>query len=95
MSRAISPMVNKVRMDDGGLPWYTFPGCYPLVYITSEDSSVACPKCANNIDNDPDDWVRLVDVGVHWEGPPMTCDHCESSIESAYGDPDEDEEEAE
>ena len=30
-------------------------------------------------------------VDIHYEGPPKICDHCGAEIESAYGDPEEEE----
>ncbi len=75
------------------LPSYAWPGGYPLFYLT-EDNSILCPDCVNAEsdscaaamkDRDKQWWV--VAVGVHWEGEPLTCDHCDGEIESAYGVP--------
>lgn len=84
----------------GKLMSYAWPGGYPIYYLT-EDSGVLCPNCANgdngseahteseDCDHCPDDrqWL-IVAADIHWEGPPMDCDHCGGEIESAYGDPD-------
>jgi hypothetical protein len=78
----------------GTLPTYAWPGGYPMEYITA-DGGVLCPDCANGRNGSeastredaPADW-RMVDGGVHWEGPAHECDHCGAEIASAYGDPD-------
>jgi hypothetical protein len=84
------------RRTDGQLWHYTDVGCYPLIYLTA-DNSCLCPACANGAngseaseDSDADKQWRLTAVDVYWEGPPMQCDHCYENIESAYGDPDGD-----
>ncbi len=74
------------------LPSYTCLGGYPLYYICA-DAGILCPNCANSDDvrdADADDkqW-RVVGVDVHYEGQPLTCDHCNTAIESAYGDPED------
>jgi len=82
------------RDEDGRLPLVAWPGCYPLVYTTA-DGGELCPECARgnaSEDLDPecpdnDQW-RLIGQDVHWEGPPIQCDHCHGGIHSAYGDPD-------
>jgi len=82
------------RQDDGTLPSYAWPGGYPIYYLT-KDCGVLCPDCANGKHgseaheaNDDPQW-RLVACDVHWEGEPLTCDHCNAEIESAYGEDDE------
>ena len=85
------------KNDDGSLPAVTFPGCYPLVYITADGGSL-CPSCANggegseaylaedgSSDGIEDAQWQIENVDVHWEGNPVCCDHCYSEIESAYG----------
>jgi hypothetical protein len=79
------------RKSDGKLWSYTSVGGYPLVYYT-RDHGTLCPKCANgengseaSEDSDDPQW-RLVACDVHWEGIPLTCDHCNAEIESAYGE---------
>jgi hypothetical protein len=79
---------------DGKFPAYAWPGGDPLFYICA-DNGILCPACANGENGSlaseaphlPVDW-RLVGCDVHWEGPPLVCDHCNKEIESAYGDPD-------
>ena len=75
-------------------PAYAWPGGYPIYYLC-EDGGVLCPDCANGesevyvgnpIDGIDDPQWHIVAGDVYWEGPPMTCDHCNAMIESAYGD---------
>lgn len=71
---------------------------YPLVLVM-QDGGILCHECARKE-------VKLIfadtrqgwstswtasRVSLHWEGPAMTCDHCGTEIESAYGDPDSEE----
>lgn len=85
------------REDNGKLPAYVWPGGYPIVY-TCADGGCLCPACANrengseaSEDKDaPADW-RLIAADIHYEGEPITCDHCGAEIESAYGDPNKEE----
>ncbi len=72
-------------MEKGFLPAVSFPGSYPIFYI-GHDSSISCAKCAEEHASE------IVEHGVHWEGAPLTCEGCGMEIESAYGDPDADEE---
>lgn len=83
--------IKKLREDNGGnLPAYAWPGGYPLYYLTA-DNGCLCPDCANgkngseaHEDNEDKSW-RLVACDVHYEGEPITCDHCGEQVESAYG----------
>ena len=80
------------RNSNGKLDAYAWPGGYPLIYMCA-DGDVLCPACANGengseaseLPDTPRDW-RLIDVDVHWEGPPEQCAHCGAQIESAYGE---------
>jgi hypothetical protein len=83
--------MRKLQVDNGGeLPAFTFPGAYPLYYLDS-DNSVLCPKCANDSLSDPDELPNFkpCEYDAYFEGPAMQCDSCNVDIESAYGDPDE------
>ena len=78
---------------DGKLPAYAWSGGYPLQYLT-DDMATLCPSCANGENgscasetSDDPQW-KLIHCEDYWEGPPMPCDHCNTPIESAYGDPD-------
>lgn len=82
-------MKNLPRLDDGSFPAYAWPGGYPVMYLTKDDS-IICPDCANmaereGLTDDPE-WY-IVDYDIHYEGPPHYCDNCGAEIESAYGDP--------
>jgi hypothetical protein len=86
-------MTMKPTVDDNGAyPAFAWPGGYPLYYLTA-DNGILCPECANGRhgseagDRNTDPQWRLVAVEVHWEGEPLTCDHCQAKIESAYGIP--------
>lgn len=87
-------MINAERLSDGKLAAFTSIGCYPIYYLT-EDGGVLCPACANgehgseaSEDSAADKQWHLIACDVHWEGEPLSCDHCNEQIESAYGDPD-------
>ena len=80
------------RNTDGKLPAYAWPGCYPILYLDQENS-VLCAACATNSLDDPDEvpQFRPVACDVYYEGEPETCTQCGTEIESAYGDPNEEE----
>lgn len=77
----------------GALPAYAWPGGYPLVYIV-DDGETLCPACVNDPSTPvhesgiQDGW-RLEGLQVHWEGPPEICAHCGATVESAYGNSDQ------
>lgn len=85
------------RDSDGKLPSYAWPGGYPFFYLT-DDGDTACPDCANgeNQSDFPDpsaddsQWT-IVGVEVNWEDTDMVCCHCNSRIQSAYVDDEEEE----
>lgn len=69
------------------LPAYAWPGGYPFVYY-DKDGEILCPKCANNADwND----AEIIGYDVYEEGPVIQCANCNDDIESAYGDPEQEE----
>lgn len=79
---------------------YAWPGGYPIFYL-AEDNGVLCPKCVEeNLDQcigDPeetfhDQW-KIVAHDCNWEDPSLYCDHCGKRVESAYAEPEEEEEE--
>lgn len=86
--------------DTGELPAYAWPGGYQIVYLFA-DGETCCPDCANGkngseatTDTSAErDW-QLVGGDIYYEGAPLTCAHCGASIESAYGDPDADDNDA-
>ncbi len=77
------------RDESGKLPAFAWPGGYPIYYL-ADDGEALCPDCANlpeaHEGGDGDGW-RLEGQGVHWEGEPLSCAHCNREIESAYGVP--------
>lgn len=97
--------MDPVRNERGGLDFCAFPGGYPLIYICA-DGGILCPKCANenkevyltSDDKTPEEkesrfddpqW-HIIAVDVYYEGASIPCDHCNEMIDSAYGDPEED-----
>lgn len=77
--------------DDNQLISYGWPGGYPIIYIDGFNS-VICPNCANKFRNDPetDEKYKPVAGDVFYEGSTEFCAECNIEIESAYGDPDND-----
>jgi hypothetical protein len=87
------------KTSEGKLVSYSWPGMYPVFYSTA-DAEIMCPACASgengseaylDIEGPPDgitdpQW-EIVYAGIHWEGKPLTCSHCQCEIESAYGEP--------
>lgn len=91
-----------MRLSTGDLPGFSFPGGYEIHYRT-EDGGTLCHQCANRgngseayIGTDPsgelgsDPQWHIVGHDCHWEGEPITCDHCNRDIDSTYGNPDSD-----
>jgi hypothetical protein len=91
-------ILNIAVLDQWGCPTprirlfaYASVGGYPIIYLT-RSNSVLCADCAQkeirawlyDESNDPP-----TDRGIHWEGPPEVCEDCNREIESAYGDPEE------
>ena len=83
-----------IRGEDGMLPAYAWPGGYPIRYLTA-DSGELCPDCANGENGSEASALEGTEGGwfiighfVAWEGEPSTCDHCETMMETAYGNPD-------
>lgn len=86
---------NRLHRDSSGqLPTYAWPGGYPIFYYTA-DEAVLCADCANGQNgsdasesSDDPQW-QLTACDVNWEDDSLTCDHCNSAIESAYGEPED------
>lgn len=78
---------------DGNLPAYAWPGGYPLIYLDQENSAL-CSECATKSLKDPDEIPAFKPVAcdIYLEGPTLYCDQCNVEIESAYGDPEAEEE---
>jgi hypothetical protein len=77
--------LDEIRDDKGKLPSFSWPGSYPIIYL-SRDGLILCPDCANKPVEEYDD--PAVAYGGHLEGPPEVCEDCGKQVESAYGDPD-------
>lgn len=67
------------------LPAFTEVGGYPITYI-GYDGRELCAECAASSENE-----GSTKPFVHWEGPDSYCDECNAVLESAYGDPEEQE----
>lgn len=72
---------------------YAWPGGYPKILVMT-DGAVLCPKCVRSeyaqiarstIQGTRDGW-RCEGAGIHWEGAPEICAHCNAEIPSAYGE---------
>ena len=77
------------KLDGKPVPHHTFPGLYPVYYIT-QDTGILCPKCVNDnltlcADSNDSQWY-VTHTDVNWESTDLTCEHCNENIESAYGD---------
>jgi hypothetical protein len=75
---------------DGKLSAYAWPGGYPIYYLDG-DNCILCPACAEKYRNDEQENFRPVAAGVHYEGESLVCEQCNAEIESAYGNPDDEE----
>jgi len=93
-NRVDAPKIEKMKegwseeSNKGRLPAYSFPGGYPLYYIT-KDGGVLCADCANddrpaNVDEFDAQWY-ITDAEVNYEDDSLYCDNCGKQIESAYG----------
>lgn len=81
---------------------YAWPGGYPIYYLARDgwreddgrlvlnthdrSENVCCPDCATDTDQWPD--IIITGQDIHYEGEPLQCEYCNKEIESAYGDPD-------
>jgi len=87
------------REPEVGLPACVVPGGYPIVYF-DEFGNVLCADCASKsirifarAGTCPEARERayfeakVTDWMVFYEGASMFCDECNTEIESAYGDP--------
>lgn len=84
----------KAVLRAGGHAW---PGGYPIALLTAAGEMVkpealikdrnALREAYSDIENNSE-W-RIVGADVYWEGPPVECAYTGEMIESAYGEPDE------
>ncbi len=90
--RTAEPTTYKNGVVRGDHPSHAWPEGVPMIYHAG-DGGVLCPECRNGgngslaMTEDDPQW-QVTGHSLHWEGPPIHCDHCNASIESAYGDPD-------
>lgn len=70
----------KAGTPDGKLYHHAWPGGYAILYHDVA-GDVFCPDCAAT--------AGVVTSFIHWEGPPLYCDECGKTLESEYGDPEE------
>jgi len=88
--------VTEIKRDsDGKLPSFAWPGGYPMFYLDRENSEL-CADCATKSLDDKDEVPQFKPKygDIHWEGPSLFCSQCNAEIESAYGDPEADRDEA-
>ena len=76
---------------------YVWPGGYPKALITA-DGDCLCVDCvskewrliaAESFEN-TNCGFRVAGVDVNWENPDLFCDHCNSKMQSAYGEDESD-----
>jgi hypothetical protein len=83
VSTPVKAELDEMRIENGKLPSYAWPGGYPLFYVTG-NNDVLCPDCANADGYEEDNLPR--DCGINHEDPDLYCDDCGERIESAYAD---------
>jgi hypothetical protein len=73
---------------------YAWPGGYPLYLVTSDGAALCCDcgrkeykRIAYAIRHHLSDGWRVEAADVNWEDTNLYCDHCNTQIESAYGEP--------
>ena len=72
---------------------YTFPGCYPLYFITSDGAALSFEavraewrQVCHSIRHKLSDGWRVVALDVNYEDGNLYCDHSGERIESAYAE---------
>lgn len=82
----------KASLRAGG---HTFPGGYPLYFITSDGESLSFEaarsefrQIADSIRTRANDGWRVVALDVNYEDSDLVCDHTGNRIPAAYGDTD-------
>lgn len=79
----MSDKLDEIRLENGELPAYAWPGGYPIYYI-DRDNCVVCPDCANK---EPlNGSYEIVAYDINWEDSQLYCDDCGGRIESAYAE---------
>lgn len=68
--------MQKIRDENNStLPAFAWPGGYPVYYLAN----------AFEAERDNAEQLEPVAYDIHWEGEAITCDNCNTEIESAYG----------
>ena len=69
----------------------TFPGCYPLYFVTSDGCALSFESVRENlaavlwsIRHDVNDGWRVSGVDVNYEDPELACEHSGKPIAAAY-----------
>ena len=72
---------------------YSWPGCYPLFFITSDGAALSFDSVRANfravlwsMRNKVNDGWRVVACEANWEDASLYCDHSGERIESAYAE---------
>ncbi len=72
---------------------YTWPGAYPLFFITSDGAALSFEAVRENLrsvlwsmKNQVNDGWRVVQTEVNWEDGELYCEHTGERIESAYSE---------
>jgi hypothetical protein len=72
---------------------YTFPGCYPRYFVTSDGAALSYKSALHNqhliidsIENQSSDGWMVIGCDVNWEDSGLFCDDTGERIESAYAD---------
>jgi len=72
---------------------YTWPGGYPLFFITSDGAALSFESVTDNMEsvvwsirNNCSDGWRVVTCDINWEDTFLIDDHSGEPIESAYGE---------
>lgn len=72
---------------------YTFPGCYPLYFVTSDGGALSFQSVQENfravldsMRSKTDDGWQVVACEANWENASLFCEHSGKRIESAYAE---------
>lgn len=85
----VQEAIQKIKESGEEFPALTFPGAYPIYYIT-KDNGVLCSKCCNenrdaalDFENN-DGGFSVVAMEINYEDPNLFCWHCNGRVEAAY-----------
>lgn len=72
---------------------YSWPGCYPLYFVTSDGAALSFEaveqefrNVADSVRHRLDDGWRVTGCCINWDDNDLVCEHTGEKIESAYGD---------